>query len=341
MPIKNHLKGSSWRDQDLGGSRPNKSVCVTRYGAIGDAIQTSSVLAELKRKYKYVCINCEEKTYNILKHDPSIDEFFIQAKNQVPKEELAEYWNKLAPLFTKYINLCECVEGSCLAIPSRIQHSWPKEVRHKLMNHNYIELMHGIAEVPYTKPNTKFYPSKKEMKWAEKERKKLKGEVILWALSGSSIHKFTPHTDTVVQNLLNTHKNLYIVFVGDNACRILESGWEDNSRVLCRSGEWNIRQVLTFAELCNVIVGPETGVLNSVSMSPMRKIVLLSHSTKENLSRDWVNTSSLAPENVGCYPCHMLHYSSKYCDIHQETGSAMCAYNISPETIYHEITKYL
>jgi hypothetical protein len=60
------------------------------------------------------------------------------------------------------------------------------------------------------------------------------------------------------------------------------------------------------AKECDIVIGPETGVLSAVAMEPMKKIVFLSHSSVENLTRDWVNTVSLYSKNTPCYPCHKL-----------------------------------
>jgi hypothetical protein len=57
------------------------------------------------------------------------------------------------------------------------------------------------------------------------------------------------------------------------------------------------------AQVADVVVGQETGLLNAVAMEPMRKVVLLSHSTHENLTKHWVNTEALTGD-VPCYPCH-------------------------------------
>jgi hypothetical protein len=69
--------------------------------------------------------------------------------------------------------------------------------------------------------------------------------------------------------------------------------------------------------------------LNALSLEPVRKIVTLSHSSVENLTRDWTNTVSLAPANTSCYPCHRLHLledAFKYCK--QQNGVAACQADI-------------
>jgi ADP-heptose:LPS heptosyltransferase len=77
---------------------------------------------------------------------------------------------------------------------------------------------------------------------------------------------------------------------------------------LKKSGEWSIRQTLAFIDQADLLVGPETGVMNAAGLHPVKKIVTLSHSSPENLTKHWVNCTSLTPKNTPCYPCHQLHY---------------------------------
>jgi hypothetical protein len=93
------------------------------------------------------------------------------------------------------------------------------------------------------------------------------------------------------------------------------------------------------------VVGPETGVLNAVGFEPNAKVVLLSHSTEENLTKHWVNTASLsAPLDpsvpiCGNLACHQLHYTREFCPEHEATGAAMCQISITPDRVYEAIRR--
>jgi len=223
-----------------------------------------------------------------------------------------------------------------LARPGTKAYTWPHAKRHFHLNHNYMEFTHAIAGVPDVLPAPRFYPTPKEKKWAARQKSKL-GRVVLWCLSGSSFHKAYPHTDTVIATLIKNDPGLTVVMVGDEFCKILETGWEDSSRVLCRSGEWSIRETLAFAEIADCVVGPETGVLNSVSASEVPKVVMLSHSSEENLTKYWKNTQALTPTGTACYPCHLLHYGKKHCHEDAATGAAFCAARIDPLVVYEAV----
>jgi len=323
--------------------KPAKTACVIRYGGFGDMIQTSSILPRLKDQGYHVTINTDPAGYEIIQHDPHVDEFLLQDKDQVPNEELGAYWQHLAAKYDKIVNLSESIEGSLLALPGRISYLWPHDLRHERLNVNYLEFTHKLAGVPMP-PMQCFYPTKDEKQWAQKQRKKIDASiVIVWVLSGSSVHKAWPYLDAIIARLMLLHdrRSIKVVFVGDGLCQMLEAGWENEPRVIQKSGKWSIRQTLAFCELADIVVGPETGVLNAAGQLPVAKIVCLSHSSVENLSKHWVNCISLEPEGCPCWPCHQMHYGFDPCPKDEKTGVALCQARISVEQMWSAITKHL
>jgi hypothetical protein len=83
-----------------------------------------------------------------------------------------------------------------------------------------------------------------------------------------------------------------------------------------------VRKSLAFAQLADAVVGQESMLTNAVCVEPMRKVVLLSHSSRKNLTRDWVNTVALSGE-VPCYPCHKIHYTMATCTRHENRRRAV------------------
>ena len=333
-------------------TRPDgKSACVVRYGAIGDTIQATSVLAELKDQGYHITWMCEPGGELLLRHDPRIDAFLVQDKNQVPNHELPQYWKEQRKRFDKWINLCESVEGTLITLPGRASHNFPHALRHELCNHNYLEISAKIAELPL-RPEHRFYPSTEEVARAKKfvddigkqvnkgfiiGQRWIRPFTILWALAGSSVHKTWPHMDAVVARIMLDIPNAHVIFTGDPAGQILEAGWENEPRVHRTSGNLEIRDSLALALQCDLVIGPETGVLNAVAFESMPKICFLSHSSVENLTKHWVNTTSLFTDETPCYPCHQLHYTFEHCQEHVETGTAMCQYSIAPGTVWDAV----
>lgn len=331
-------------------SKPDKTACVCRFGGFGDMIQTSAILPELKRQGYHITVMTTPKGQDIIRHDPHIDDWLIQDNDQVPNGELGKYWTAQSKRFDKFINLSESVEGTFLVMPGRIAHQWPNDVRHKRLNKNYMEFMFELSGMPLS-PCPKFYPTKDEEADAKdfiyecsKHADIEQPYMVMWALAGSSVHKMYPHQDSVIARILLDLPNAIVVMVGEMACKVLEQGWDKEPRVIRVSGDLTIRQTLALAQRMNCVVGPETGVLNAVSYeTDVAKVVLLSHSSHENLTRDWPNTTAISapPDDhvpiCGNRPCHRLHYTRDWCPEDTDTGASMCAASISPHTVFNAI----
>lgn len=318
----------NWRE-----FRPEGDCLLIRYGAIGDMIQASSVIRALADEGHSVTLNTTPKGWNIVRRDPHISGAILQETNQISQKELREYWFHLGRGFNRVVNLSESVERSIVATAGDRAWSWPKTFRELLMGVDYLAAQHAMAGVdPVFKPD--FYPTAEERGWAHKYRKKISGPVVVWALSGSGVNKSYPYTDHVVAALM-LGTNATVVFVGDLVCQLLESGWAKEPRVKCASGRWPIRKALAFTQIADIVVGPDTGVINSVGYRQMPKILLLTHNSHKNFS--WENTVYLAPENCDCHPCHKLHSGFSTCRQDPGTGAALCAAKIDPSRVYDAI----
>lgn len=337
--------------------KPAKTCAVIRYGAFGDAIQTASIFPGLKRQGYHLTLYTARGAHDVLREDPNVDRFVVQAENQVPNVWLGEYWHYLSKKYDHFINLSESIEGALLALPGRANHGWPHAVRHKYLNRNYLEWTHELAGVPF-KPGegAVFYPTEYERLWAKSERKKMGPFVVLWSLAGSAGHKAWPHMDSIIARLM-IETDAQVVLCGGPECVLLEAGWESEPRVHRTSGKWSIRQSMAFCSMADVVIGTETGLLNVAAYLSVPKIITLSHSSVENLTRDWVNTTALMPDTreVPCFPCHQMHYDFKYCprDIEPDceacktvtceahTGTAMCQAKITAPMMWEAIEPLL
>lgn len=351
--------------------QPEKRVCVVRYGGFGDMIQTAGVLPALKRAGFHVTVMTTPKGQDILKADPHVDAWIIQDDNQVPNEWLATYWRAWSKEFDRFVNLSESIEGTLLAIPGRANHGWPVNLRRRVMGINYHEFTADIAGVEFS-PDARFYVTIEEAAQVQRYLAHVKERVakaakpkprnaaqqimghaptfardavpllqpvfnIMWCLSGSSMHKAYPHMDAVIAKMLVEFPEAAIHLTGDAACQILETGWEKEPRVFRQSGEMSIRQTLALAQQCDMVIGPETGVLNAVAFEEsVTKVLMLSHSSFENLPKHWVNTLTIEPnaEFAPCFPCHRLHYDRTYCPMEEQTHAAVCAFSITPGTVF-------
>lgn len=329
-----------------------KRCLVIRYGAIGDQIIASSILPLLKKKGYYITYNVSSESQDILRFDPNIDEFLLQDKDQVPNMQLGAYWKtlELSKRYDRIINLCESLEGALLTLPGRLTNEYSHGARHRICNKNYLEHTHDIADVPY-KFNPRFYETKEEHEEAIAEKNRHGAPVILWALNGSSVHKVYPWVQIVVAWLIEkTPAHIYFSgdlkdgkMLQDAIIRELQGNGVSTDRIHAMAGIWSIRKTLAFAQQADCVVGPETGVLNAVAFEQMPKVVYLSHSSIENLTKHWVNTKALTPdvERCPCYPCHKLISGWDNCVKNEKTAAAQCASSITPERVFGTIAKAL
>ena len=332
--------------------KPTKTCAIVRYGAWGDVIQMSSILPALKEDGYHITLYTVPRAWEAVKHEPLIDKVLLQDTDQVPNASLGAFFEYLKTRYDRFINLCESVEGSLLAMPGRPTYSMSHEARHAYMNHNYIEFAHKLARVPFTKPLMRFVATDAEKKWAKAERAKLGADkLVMWVLRGSALHKIwsggqdevnkATGFDGVLARIMMTWKGAKVVLVGDEGMKAIEAPWQNEPRIVRRSGMWDIRQTMAMAQVCDIVIGPETGVLSSAAMEPMKKIVFLSHSSVENLTRDWVNTTSLYARNVECYPCHKLIYQWDQCNRDEKEGVAKCQMDIHPSEVWDAIVDTL
>ena len=329
--------------------KPEKTVLVCRFGAFGDLMQSSSVWAGLKKQGYHVTLMTSLPGADIVTNDPNIDVHMVLGKEQIPNSDLGGFWDWQAKKYDRFINLSESVEGTFLAMAGRTASKfWTPAVRHKLMNFNYVEHQHGLARLPHD-PQIKFFPTLEEKAWARKQRDRMGKIVVLWSLSGSAIHKTWAGLDSIIAALMLNYKEVDVVLCGGPEAQILEAGWDKEARVITTCGKWTIRQSLVFAQLADLVIGPETGVLNAVANEPMPKIVFLSHSTEENLTRDWVETVALQSKGTKCKgrgddeapACHMLHHGWANCTKDEESGTAQCQVDITKEEVFFHLAQYI
>lgn len=323
----------SWKEP-----KPEKTCAVVRLGAIGDMVQTSSLFPWLKEQGYHLTLYCQAgQGHETVKHDPHIDRFVVMGHNQVPPQFLREFLDYTAKKYTKFVNLCESVEGTLLPPETHVAHTWPNHLRAKYLDRNYVEWTHELAEVP-PPYNPKFYSTLEEKAWARKKAQQWGKRNILWSLAGSSGHKVWPHLDAVIAQIMLELPDVHVVLVGDDLCRLLETGWDKEPRVHCKSGEWSIRESLAFAEVADLIIGSETGLLNAAGSLDSPKIVTLSHSSEEMLTKHWKNVIALRqPHGCPKQPCRQLHHTWDYCPKNEETGTALCQHNIDAAMMWEAV----
>ena len=317
---------------------PDRTCAIVKLGAHGDALWASSVFPHLKAQGFHTVLFTQETGEEVLRHDPHIDEI-VRFESRVPIGELGEMFLWLEAKYKHTRILVEAVEGTLLPSPSKIQYHFPPAARSRLMNQNYVELHHMIAQVPY-EPRVKFYPTDEEKRWVNKMRSEMPGRLVVLVANGSSCSKMWPHAAEFAKRLLMDHENVTVLALGDPR----GMDFEEHPRLKNINVGWDVRKAMAMCQLADVVVGQETGLLNCVSFEPdVAKVVLLSHSSVENLTRDWPNTVAIRkyPECAGTTACHRLHYDWRFCNMDQITKAAKCQTMISAFEVLEHVNSAL
>src|SRR5262249_3813155 len=123
-------------------------------------------------------------------------------------------------------------------------------------------------------------------KWRRKNQ-----YVVIWSMAGSSFHKAYPYWGTVAIEFCRRHPDVLLYTVGDKISQLMEV--VDHPQIRPRSGKWTIRESMIMTQFANLVIGGETGVLHAAACYDTPKVVMLSHSTAENLTATWTNTITL------------------------------------------------
>jgi ADP-heptose:LPS heptosyltransferase len=89
------------------------------------------------------------------------------------------------------------------------------------------------------------------------------------------------------------------------------------------AGELSMRRALLLTRHVDLVIGPETGVMNAAGCFDTPKIVLLSHSNHTNLTRDWKNVYPLQSPSE-CSPCYRIVGDTDICWKVTDKESPIC-----------------
>jgi ADP-heptose:LPS heptosyltransferase len=307
--------------------------------AIGDHVIATILFKPIKKQGYHLTYITSDKGLDVIKNNPYIDEVQVHVDDSIPRDQLDNHWNELSQKYDKFVNLSRSIEMELLPNKWDWKFRLPKEDRHRYCNKNYYDWTLGWAGYGNIRGKRgELFLDAEDEKLAKAFLKKhfpRDAFVILWAMSGSSLHKTYPWQEFVVDELIKRYPNIYFITTGDDYCRLIE--WE-NKRTINVAGKWSIRRSIVMTKYVDLVIGPETGLLNAAGCFPTPKILMLSHSTEENISKYWMNHITLHcdPEVVKCWPCHKLVHGS-YCSYGRMSEAPACISNISPAQLLKSI----
>lgn len=293
------------------GGDPKKRACVVRFGAIGDLIMITPLIKELSKDGYEVTVLVQKKNSEILNLNPYIDNLLIQERDAIPNPELGSYEDYWKGQYDKFISLSESIEGSVLKVEGRRDYYTTKEER-DLRHINYWDKTLEIGGYKVEKPRGELYFTSKEEKFAKEMTGDPSRFYILCPVKGSSWHKTYPILRPSFTAWLKDKPDVLVYLTGAGA-DAANYEWEDK-QVHSLVNKLAIRDSLVLTKYVDLVVGPETGVMNGASCFSTPKIMFMSHSHPDSLSKYWENITCLEPDTP-CYPCYQLHQSLGSCPI--------------------------
>lgn len=347
----------------------NRWACIFRMGGVGDNLVAGSVLRPLKKLGYMTEMVTTEHAGAVFLNNPFVDKLSIKKDGEIPS---AEWWKWFANRASEYdllVNLSYTMEHRHAVRVSDAAFWWRPEYRRKLCAGSYLETAHDIVGVPH-EFGPLFFPTEEERDKAAADKvKQFGGKYVLWVLAGSRIDKTHPYATHTIARIIK-ELGVTVVMMGRG-----DQQWEYANRVQTEvrrtnSSEeglmlaltlptqlgmpieeggprhWGLRRSLATALQADVVVTPDSGIGWAVAMEPMPKVAMVSHASVDNITKHWVNTTTLHadPNRVPCWPCHQLHDSIDTCvrASHADPATAAaCISDIKVEDIVDAVAQAL
>lgn len=331
----------------------NRWACIARFGGIGDNLIAGSVLAPLKRMGYMTEVITGEPNHVVFHHNPHLDKLSVKkTERDLPQNDLPawqKHFESRAHEYDVFVHASHSCEGRHALFKTMTAFWWPQEVRRKICAGSYLETVHDIAGVPYDF-GPLFYSSAEERTNALATKAQIGDRFILWVLSGTRIDKVYPYASMAIGRIIRELRAPVCLMGGPGdkehamatAIRdhvALQNGTREGLHLAVpeAGGErcWPLRSSLAFAQCADLIVTPDTGTAWAVAFEPMPKIAMVSHASAENITKHWVNTTTLHADQdrVPCWPCHRLHDDTSTCVENREKNGAACISDISVERL--------
>ena len=330
-------------------------AAVCRFGGVGDNLVAASTLRPLKRLGYNVEIITSEQAACVFLNNPFVDKLSVKGEKDIPGgADWQKWFTARANEYDVFANLSHSMEVRHALFPDSTAFWWRPEYRRKLCAGSYLETAHDIVGVPHDF-GPLFFPTDEEKDRAQHTKdEQIGGRYIAWVISGSRLDKVYPFSTMIIPRLIK-ELGMRVVMIGaggrqfemaraiQDALKYTNSGLDGLHLALSPDGSdpgghqhWSTRRSLTQAMTADLVITPDTGIAWGVAMEPIPKIVMVSHASAENITKHWINTSTLQADKnrVPCFPCHRLHSSIDTCTPSKDNPqAAACISDISVEQI--------
>ena len=329
-------------------------VLLVRDAAVGDAIMITPAIRYWHSRGYRVDVACKRFVGNaVYSSNPHVHACIeLERQDDLAARERAIDKIKHRHPYDLVFDLAGTCEGRFLYHSIREEYHAPTELRRFYAEgaDYYKHINHDCCGVRDDSLLPEMFYSQQELRWWETFRSRNIGvKLVQVQLDGSSMNKCYPYWWQVIK-ALQLDPRVIVITTGGKLGHVLEQEAVgmgcDPERIwaCCANEKYTLRDSLIMPAFVDLVIGPETGILNASACWDVPKIVLMSHSAPENLCRRWLNCQPITSP-VKCSPCYRIVSAGDPCNYVTEppeiAGAMACMAAISPQTIVEKARKIL
>jgi hypothetical protein len=273
---------------------------------IGDLLFTTPIPRLLHEQGHTVDVAVHPENEAVYLHNPHVGALVpypTQESDYVPwQDQVVNAYDLILPLGEslekKYLHRTDAFFGP---VPSL------EERRAAAAGKNYINetvKLAGFEPEPDGYFLPELYPSKEEAEILNRYRDEIKAsgkKIIFWNLAGSTKNKTIVKGFKYIEAVLAQVPDSFHWIVNGRHC--VAANMPNDPRV--QQSAWDLRTSMLLTGLVDVVVGPESALVNAAGAYDTPKVILYSHSAPENLGAGYKNHYPVCPE-CDCHPCYLL-----------------------------------
>lgn len=309
----------------------------------------ASICPKVKADGYKIAFMAKKGRADCVRHDPNIDHL-IEIPDNFSPADWGAFYDQQCLFYDRMIILSDSIETTLVARSESSIYRWePVALRAMCSDVSYIERANALVGARGEPIVPRFYETEAEVRvlgeYVDVMRQK-RPVIVGIQLSGSAMDKAYPHWAAVINGLAARGDTSVMVFAENtpNDIEFLNYSLATVDRgareIVRNSSNKDLRWAMSFAQHCDVVIGPDTGMMWGVAGNELvHKVVLLGHATPKNITHRWPNTTTLHadPLKIGCWPCHKLHGDLTHCTPDPSGKWSACVSSIRPEQVVEAV----